>query len=79
MKYLKCLLLSSLLWVTLSLAEIKQIGNDTIEMSVDDYRFFIEQSEELRIIKENQQNKMNYYLGVNVGTYGVGVGAGIVL
>lgn len=77
MKYLKWILLVLCVW-PIAYCEIKQIGNEIVEMSTDDLRYFVQQSEELRIIKENQQKKINYYLGVNVGTYGVGVNAGIV-
>jgi len=50
-------------------------------MSVEDLRVFIKDSEELRIIKENStptSKGNNFYLGANVGTYGVGIGAGII-
>ena len=78
-------ILALLIW-SLSLiqslhAEIVQIDNDTVEMSVDDLREFVKDSEELRIIKENStptSKGNNFYLGANVGTYGVGIGAGII-
>jgi len=63
-------------------AEVIQIDNDTVQMSYDDLREFIKDSEELRIIKESglygSQRKFSYYAGLNIGTYGIGLGAGFI-
>ena len=75
------LLLWSILLIQFLRAEIVQINETTVQMSVDDLKVFVKDSEELRIIKENStptSKGNNFYLGANVGTYGVGIGAGII-
>ena len=62
-------------------AKIVQVDNDTVQMSVEDLRDFVRQSEELRILKEAnypKEKKHNYYIGANMGTYGTGLSAGII-
>ena len=50
-------------------------------VATSDLKILLEDSEELRIMKEeNIKNvkKNNYYIGFNLGTYGAGIGAGII-
>lgn len=73
------LLLLSISVIQYSRAEIIIVDKDHVKMTSENYRIFLKDSEDLRIIQEQQipSKKIQYYAGVNGGTYGVGVHAGI--
>jgi hypothetical protein len=73
------LLLLFPLLIQYSKAEVIAVNNDYVMMTTENLRLFLNDSEELRILKEQQipSKKIQYYAGVNGGTYGVGVHAGI--
>ena len=87
MRSVKWTWLALLLLVILSLAhaEITIVDKDHVMMTTTDYKIFIEDSEELRILKENGVDRQsastqNYriYIGGNMGTYGIGVNGGVI-
>lgn len=73
------LLLLFPLLIQYSKAEVIAVNNDYVIMTTENLRLFLNDSEELRILKEQQipSKKIQYYAGVNGGIYGVGVHAGI--
>lgn len=61
------------------IAEIIAVNNDYVMMATADLKEFIKDSEELRILKENQPRpRLQYYIGGNAGTYGAGISAGVI-
>lgn len=61
--------------------EVTQINDDYVAMTTENLRMFVQDSEELRILKESKNTSVKrtqFYIGGNLGTYGAGLNAGII-
>jgi hypothetical protein len=82
MRFLSLILLASLnLQIQYLVAEVTQINDDYVAMTTENLRVFVQDSEELRILKEGKNTSVKrtqFYIGGNMGTYGAGLNAGII-
>lgn len=70
-----------ILLISLSHGEVIQINDDYVAMTTENLRVFVQDSEELRILKEGKKvngRRYQLYIGANAGTYGAGLNAGII-